>query len=95
MSAEETCMHVRITGRVQGVAYRAWAQREAEALGLAGWVRNRRDGTVEAVFKGPAAVVRAMITDCHRGPPAARVTRVIEEPHADPVPPGFRTLPTA
>lgn len=92
---EEVALRVRIDGRVQGVWFRSWTEERAEALGLSGWVRNRRDGAVEAVFKGPEAVVRAMIADCHDGPPAARVTRVIEEPYADPVPPGFRVLPTA
>ena len=88
-------VRVRIEGRVHGVWYRGWAEGRARALGLSGWVRNRRDGSVEAVFAGPAEVVRSMVADCHDGPPAARVTRVVEEPHPDPVPPGFRTLPTA
>jgi acylphosphatase len=88
-------VRVRIEGRVQGVWYRGWAEGRARALGLSGWVRNRRDGSVEAVFEGPAEVVRSMVADCHDGPPAARVTRVVDEPYPDPVPPGFRTLPTA
>ena len=69
-------VHVRIEGRVQGVGYRAWVADTAVATGLTGWVRNRRDGSVEAVFKGPAAEVARMLRACERGPPAARVERV-------------------
>lgn len=68
--------HVRIEGRVQGVGYRLWTQRTAVALGLVGWVRNRRDGAVEAVLQGSEADVAAMIRACEDGPPDARVTRV-------------------
>ena len=67
---------VVIVGRVQGVGYRAWTQREAEARGLSGHVRNRVDGAVEASFTGPAAAVDAMVQACHTGPPGARVDRV-------------------
>jgi acylphosphatase len=68
--------HVVIRGRVQGVGYRAWTEDEALRHDLEGWVRNRRDGTVEAVFSGPDDVVEAMIAACRRGPPAARVEAV-------------------
>lgn len=68
--------HVIIRGRVQGVGYRAWAEYEAEERNLLGWVRNRRDGTVEALFAGPEAAVAAMIEACGRGPPGARVDAV-------------------
>jgi acylphosphatase len=68
--------HVRIEGRVQGVGYRMWTQRTARSLGLRGWVRNRRDGSVEAVFHGPEADVAAMIEACETGPPGSAVTRV-------------------
>ena len=91
---DEIAVRLRIHGRVQGVWYRGWAEAEATALGLDGWVRNRRDGTVEAVLKGPRPSVRAMIERCRRGPPAARVERIDELAEADPVPPGFRQLPT-
>ena len=92
---ESAAVRVRIEGRVQGVWYRGWTEDRAAALGLSGWVRNRRDGTVEAVFSGPVGAVRAMVEACRRGPPAARVSRVVEEPYAaEPVPPGFRMLPT-
>jgi acylphosphatase len=69
-------VHVRIAGLVQGVGYRAWTEWEASELGLDGWVRNRRDGSVEAVFSGGAEAVAEMLRRCETGPPGARVTRV-------------------
>ncbi len=86
---------VIIKGRVQGVGYRAWTAREAESRGLDGWVRNRRDGTVEALFAGDADAVRLMVSACHKGPFFAQVTGVDAEPADDPAGRGFRTLPTA
>jgi acylphosphatase len=68
--------HVIVRGRVQGVGYRAFVEREALRRGIEGWVRNRRDGTVEAVFKGDDAVVRDMIEVCRRGPFNGRVDAV-------------------
>jgi acylphosphatase len=68
--------HVMIRGRVQGVGYRAWTEHEALRRGLQGWARNRRDGSVEAVFAGQAEIVAAMIEACRRGPPGARVEAV-------------------
>jgi acylphosphatase len=65
--------HVLIRGRVQGVGYRAFVQCTALDLGLEGWVRNRRDGSVEAVFAGPATTVAHMLDVCRRGPPGARI----------------------
>ena len=65
-----------ITGRVQGVGYRAWVGREASRRRLDGWVRNRRDGSVEAVFAGPAAEVEAAIEACRRGPFSALVSAI-------------------
>jgi acylphosphatase len=59
-------VRVTIRGRVQGVGYRYWL--EQQARGLEGWVRNRRDGSVEALFAGPADAVSAMIASCRRGP---------------------------
>lgn len=76
MSDSARSAHVRIDGRVQGVGYRLWTQRTAEALGLSGWVRNRRDGSVEAVFRGRDADVAAMIAQCRSGPYGARVSRI-------------------
>lgn len=69
-------VQVTITGRVQGVGFRASCQRQAISLGLTGWVRNRWDGTVEALFEGPAAAVDAMLDWCWQGPPMAYVTNV-------------------
>ncbi|MFZ1922224.1 MAG: acylphosphatase [Xanthobacteraceae bacterium] len=65
--------YVLIRGRVQGVGYRAWAEVTALERGLRGWVRNRRDGTVEALFSGLESAVLAMLDDCRSGPPGARV----------------------
>jgi acylphosphatase len=76
----ETGVRVRITGRVQGVWYRGWTVRQAETRGLAGWVRNRSDGSVEAVFVGSDDAVEAMIEACRSGPPAARVDDIKVEP---------------
>jgi acylphosphatase len=71
---------VKITGRVQGVGFRYALADEARARGLAGWVRNRRDGTVEALLAGPESDVEAVIAWAHHGPPAARVASVAIEP---------------
>lgn len=70
---------VMIHGRVQGVGYRAWVDHEARRLGLQGWVRNRRDGSVEAVFDGEEKIVTEMIASCRKGPPSSRVDGVAEE----------------
>jgi len=90
----ERVVRLRIRGRVQGVGFRYWMEREAERLGLDGWVRNRRDGSVEALIAGPAPLVADMIEACRQGPPAARVERVEAEPCGPPPPPGFRILPS-
>ena len=66
---------VRVHGRVQGVFFRNWTVDKAQALGVRGWVRNRRDGSVEVVAFGEEAAVEALIEACRRGPPAARVER--------------------
>jgi acylphosphatase len=79
MSAAERICHVVIHGRVQGVGYRAWTEYMALDHGLEGWVRNRRDGSVEAVFAGPAEAVADMIEACDRGPPGARVEAIDEQ----------------
>lgn len=71
---------VLISGRVQGVFFRAETQRVAEELGLTGWVRNTRDGKVEAVFEGEEGALSDMLKWCHRGPALARVAKVeVEE----------------
>jgi acylphosphatase len=82
-------LSVRVTGRVQGVWYRGWAQAEATRLGLSGWVRNRSDGSVAALLHGPEDGVRAMVERMREGPPAARVDRVETAPAAAPDGPGF------
>jgi acylphosphatase len=79
----------QITGKVQGVWYRAWTIQEAQARGLKGWVRNCTDGSVEALFAGPQAKVDEMIAACHRGPPAARVAGVDAEDFAGGIPDTF------
>lgn len=73
---ESVTRQVRMHGRVQGVFFRSWTKEKALGLGLTGWVRNRGDGTVEAVFQGPAEAVEAMIAQCHDGPEDAHVTKV-------------------
>lgn len=68
-----------IHGRVQGVGFRAWMVATAIRLALAGWVRNRPDGTVEALVEGNAAAVEELLRLCRRGPPAASVTLIHED----------------
>jgi acylphosphatase len=75
-----TIRRVTIRGRVQGVGYRAWVEYQATRLGLDGWVRNRRDGSVEALFAGSADAATEMMARCRRGPSAAHVDTVLEEP---------------
>jgi acylphosphatase len=89
------CVRLRITGRVQGVGYRAWAWQTAEELGLRGWVRNRTDGSVEALVIGGGEAVAAMIAACQRGSLAAKVANVAVSEHEDDGSTGFMTLPTA
>ncbi len=73
---EKARARVIVEGRVQGVFFRAHTQEEAYVLGLKGWVKNRRDGRVEAVFEGDKEKIERMIQWCHRGPAGARVTGV-------------------
>jgi acylphosphatase len=74
---------VRVTGRVQGVFFRAWTADEARSLGISGWVRNDRDGSVVAQIEGEESAVRQLIELLHEGPPGARVERV-DVDEADP-----------
>jgi len=87
-------LEVRIRGRVQGVGYRAWLVREASRRGVVGWVRNRRDGSVEALVAGEEAAVRDLVEACRRGPPAARVEAVETAPAEGAGLDGFVELPT-
>jgi len=84
-----------ITGQVQGVGYRHWAMTTGRRLGLTGWVRNRADGSVEALIVGEDAAIGAMIDACRRGPAMAQVDAVDIEPvDLDVLPEGFTQLPT-
>ena len=85
-----SAVRVLIEGQVQGVWFRAWTIQQASARGLDGWVRNRNDGTVEALFSGAADAVEAMVKACWEGPPGARVTDVAVSPADAPGEPGFR-----
>ena len=76
----DTAVQIQISGRVQGVSYRAWLEQLADTLGLSGWVRNRHDGWVEAVLQGPAAAVEAALSLMERGPPDSRVDDVAVRP---------------
>ena len=92
--------HVMVRGRVQGVGFRAWVHHQAELRGLDGWVRNRRDGSVEALFRGDAGTIGAMVEVCRKGPSFAHVESVERlddaDPEADAATPagGFRVLGT-
>ena len=91
-SADTRAVVARITGRVQGVCFRASTRDEAALLGLRGWVRNQSDGSVEACFIGPPDDVEAMLSWCRRGPTLARVrdVQVREESVPEDLPDGFR-----
>ena len=78
--SETSIVHLVIRGRVQGVGFRAWTQHQGELRGLQGWVRNRRDGSVEAVVAGPAAEVAQMVAVCREGPRGSVVSEVDESP---------------
>lgn len=94
MAKPQITKHLRITGRVQGVSYRAWTVRTATALNLTGWVRNRSDGSVEALVTGPENAVQELIAKCKTGPSFARVDH-IESKEAEPENPGgFEQRPT-
>jgi acylphosphatase len=91
----EKSARVVIEGRVQGVWFRAWTAQEAGRRNLRGWVRNRRDGAVEALFSGTDADVDDMIEACRQGPPAAHVVNITQHPAEAPEQDGFGNLPTA
>lgn len=90
----EKSIFVRIEGRVQGVWFRGWTVDAARARNLRGWVRNRTDGAVEALFTGPGDLVDDMVDACHKGPPAARVDRVETGWTEDDGSTGFDQAPT-
>ena len=85
---------VVLQGRVQGVGYRDWMTRMARGLGVSGWVRNRPDGSVEALVCGDAATVEELLRRCRAGPHGARVDTIHEFLADPPDSPGFRRLPT-
>jgi len=89
-----TARLVRIRGKVQGVWYRSWTVEQAMLRGLRGWVRNRQDGSVEALFAGEAAAIEEMIAVCRRGPRHARVDSIASESTAEQPPAGFEQRPT-
>lgn len=72
-------LRLTVHGRVQGVFYRDWTVMNARRLGLGGWVRNRPDGTVEALVQGEEGAVRRMVEHMRQGPPAARVERIEQQ----------------
>jgi acylphosphatase len=92
--ADNVAVRVVIEGRVQGVGFRWWLMGRANARGLRGWVRNRREGTVEALFHGPESDVRDMVELCGEGPPVARIRNVREYEDEAPDEPGFIDRPT-
>ena len=94
MTAPIETIRLRIAGQVQGVGYRLWATRTAASLGLRGWVRNRRDGSVEALVTGVPEAVATMIAAARKGPIGARVTDVIVTPDKDDGSSGFAARPT-
>jgi acylphosphatase len=79
MDADVRAVRARVTGRVQGVCYRAWARSEAETIGVTGWVRNERDGSVTALIAGPKGKVAMMVDALWEGPGAASVNYVATE----------------
>jgi len=79
MAQDRKAALVRITGRVQGVCFRVWTRDEAKRLGLAGWVRNERDGSVTALIAGPGAAIETMLQRFWEGPPGASVSTVSSE----------------
>jgi acylphosphatase len=85
---------IRIYGRVQGVFFRNWAADKARSLAVRGWVRNRRDGSVELVAHGEADAVEALVAACRTGPPAAQVERIEVETEEGEGPSGFQVTAT-
>jgi acylphosphatase len=89
-----TARLIRIRGKVQGVWYRSWTVEEAVKRGLRGWVRNRHDGSVEALLAGEPAAIDEMIAACRNGPRLARVDNISSEPTVEEPPAGFEQRPS-
>jgi acylphosphatase len=94
LSVAELSVRAVIEGKVQGVWFRAWTVEQARVHRLDGWVRNRPDGSVEALFSGQAVAVNQMLAACWQGPPLAKVTAVRTAPADPPQQTGFHQLPT-
>jgi acylphosphatase len=98
MKSAAVAIHLRITGHVQGVGYRLTMGDVARSLGVDGWARNRHDGSVEAVLRGPPELVEQLVAWAHRGPPGAHVRHVESRPakadEAAQIRAGFTTLAT-
>jgi acylphosphatase len=92
---EVQTVRVLIAGRVQNVWFRGWTEQQATMFGLDGWVRNLRDGKVEALFSGSAEAIASMLDACNEGPSAANVSSVERFAAEPPVADGFSVLPTA
>lgn len=91
--SRQAAVHVRVTGRVQGVGFRAWTRDQAGAIGVTGWVRNEADGAVTAMLVGPEALVAILLRKLHVGPPGAKIVEVIvEQTDAGPAGGGFHIL---
>ena len=95
MPDRQRIVKVVIEGRVQGVGFRYWTEREARHLGLDGWVRNRRDGTVEALFSGPPDAVTEMLVLCEQGPAYSDVSKVLMVQDGGQPPVGFQIRVTS
>ena len=95
MSGEMTTMRVRVEGKVQGIGFRAYTVRQAIALNLKGWVRNRTDGTMEAFVTGEVKDVERFVQSCMKGPEGARVANIDRVADTDPGSEGFVELPDA
>ncbi len=94
MATTSKCVRLRIEGRVQGVGFRAFVEREAVARGLSGWVRNRRDGGVEAVLSGARDQIDTVIERCREGPRGSRVDMLKLLDEVEPAGDGFEVRPT-
>ena len=95
MALEKFCYKVRVIGRVQGVWFRGWAKHQANKYEISGWIRNRKDGSVEAVISGSEDNVQEMLGALKIGPPSAKVTSIHSTPCNPPYEGGFLQLVTA